>query len=221
MSGNVKKKMMNLVILGAGGFAREVFDLANYCFGYDPSFKIKGFLSDNPSDIETYGYPPVLGTVDGYKIERDDVFIPGIGNVKDRKKVVEIILGKGGAFINLIHPSAVISPSVKLGTGVSIKAFCVLASNASIGDYTFLQSSVICGHDVQIGNFCHINSFSFFAGCVKINDLVTVNAGARVIQSRLIGKGSTIGIGSVVIKDIPENAKVFGNPARLMEEGYL
>lgn len=211
--------MRNLVILGAGGFAREVFDLGNYCFGNDPSFKIKGFLSDNPSDIEDYGYPPVLATVDGYDIEEDDLFIPGIGNVNDRKKVVEKITKKGGTFINLVHPSAVISPSVKLGTGVAIKAFCVLASNVVIGDYTFLQSSVICGHDVQIGNFCHINSFSFFAGCVKLNDLVTVNAGARIIQSRLIGKGSTVGIGSVVIKDIPENVKVFGNPARLIDEG--
>ena len=210
--------MRNLIILGAGGFAREVFDLGNYCLGNAPFYKIKGFLSDNPSDIEDFGYPPVLGTVDGYKIDKDDVFIQAIGNVKDRKKVVEKILNKGGTFINLIHPTAVISPSVKIGNGVAIKAFCVLASNAVIGDHTFFQSSVICGHDVQIGNYCQINSFSFFAGCAKVNDLVTVNAGARIIQSRLIGKGSTVGVGSVVIRDIPDNAKVFGNPARLIDD---
>lgn len=209
--------MKTLVILGAGGFAREVHDLANYCYGNIPDFNIKGFLSDGPSDIESYGYPPVLATVEGYEIKESDVFISGIGNVFDRKKVVEIILNKGGEFINLIHPSAVISPSVKIGAGVAIKAFCVLASNVTIGNYTFLQSSAILGHDVKIGNFCQINSFSFFAGCVKVNDLVTVNAGVKIVQSKQLGNGSTIGIGSIVIKDVPEGVKVFGNPARLID----
>lgn len=210
--------MKNLVILGAGGLAREVYDLANYCYGNDPNFKIRGFLSDGPSLIESYGYPPVLSTVDEYEIKKDDVFISGIGNVNDRKKVIGVICNKGGEFINLIHPATVISPSVTLGRGIAIKAFCVLASNAKIGDYTFLQSSIICGHDVQIGNYCHINSFSFFAGCVKVNDLVTVNAGAKIVQGKQIGKGSIIGMGSVVIKDVPEGVKVFGNPARIIDE---
>ena len=210
--------MKNLVILGAGGLAREVYDLANYCYGNDPDFRIRGFLSDGPSNIESYGYPPVLSTVNDYEIKQDDVFVSGIGNVMDRKKVVEIILKKGGQFINLIHPSVVVSPSVRLGTGIAIKAFSVLASNVTIGDFTFLQSSTICGHDVNIGNFCHVNSFSFFAGCVTVDDLVTINAGTRIVQSRHIGQGSVIGMGSVVIKDVPGGVKVFGNPARTIEE---
>jgi sugar O-acyltransferase (sialic acid O-acetyltransferase NeuD family) len=209
--------MKNLVILGAGGLAREVYDLANYCYGSDPDFKIRGFLSDGPSIIESFGYPPVLSTVDGYQIKNEDVFISAIGNVIDRKKVVGIILKKGGKFINLIHPSAIIAPSVKLGTGIAIKAFCVLASNAIIGDFTFLQSSVICGHDVNFGSCCHVNSFSFFAGCVRVDDLVTVNAGAMIVQGKQIGKGSLIGMGSIVIKDVPAGVKVFGNPARIIE----
>jgi len=213
--------MKNLIILGAGGFGREVFDLANYCYQNDPDFRIRGFLSDGPSDIESLGYPPVLGTVDGYDIREDDIFIPGIGNINDRKKVVEIILRKGGEFITLIHPSAVISPSARIGEGVAIKAFCVLASNVMIGNYTFLQSSTIYGHDVKIGNFCQINSFSFFAGCVHVDDMVTVNAGAKIVQNRKIGSGSTIGMGSIVIKDVPSGVKVFGNPARMIDEKRL
>jgi len=210
--------MRNLIILGAGGFAREVHDLANYCYGNAPDFYVKGFLSDGPSDIESYGYPPVLATVDGYEIKENDVFIPGIGNVNDRKKVVELILKKGGKFINLIHPAAVISPTVKLGTGIAIKAFCVLASNVSIEDYTFLQSSVICGHDVQIGNYCQINSFSFFAGCSKISDLATINAGVKVVQNMQIGCGAIVGIGSIILCNVPAGKKVFGNPARIIDE---
>ena len=61
------------------------------------------------------------------------------------------------------------------------------------------------------------NSFSFFAGCVTVNDLVTVNAGTRIVQSRHIGRGSVLGMGSVVIRDVPEGVKVFGNPAKIIE----
>lgn len=65
---------MNLVIIGAGGLAREVFDLAKVCFVNDPNFKIKGFLSLEPSNIEQLGYPKVLENSSNYEIEEDDVF---------------------------------------------------------------------------------------------------------------------------------------------------
>jgi len=66
--------MKNLVIIGASGFAREMYDLALTCFANDPNFKVKGFLSDGPSNIEAMGYPAVLGKVAEYEIQPDDVF---------------------------------------------------------------------------------------------------------------------------------------------------
>jgi len=206
--------MKNLVIIGAGGFAREVFDLANYCYGSDNTFGIKGFLSDNPSNVLEMGYPKVLSNVADYEIEPDDVFFCGIGNLRHRKRCVEIIRSKGGTFINLIHPSAVISPSVKLGAGVAIKAFCVLASDVIIGDFTFLQSSVVMGHDVKIGNYCQINSFSFFAGNCIINDSVLIGASSSLVQNVVVEEGATVGMGSVVLRKVKKDTTVFGNPAK-------
>jgi sugar O-acyltransferase (sialic acid O-acetyltransferase NeuD family) len=206
--------MRNLVIIGASGFAREMYDLAMVCYGHHDNFTIKGFLSDNPSNIEELGYPPVLSTVSGYIPVVGDVFFCAIGNLYDRKKTVEIILSKGGEFINLIHPTSILSPSVKLGIGVGIKSFCVLASDVKVEDFTFLQSSVIMGHDVQIGSFCQVNSFSFFAGYVKVHNLVSVNAGARIIQNIVIEEESVVGVGSIVIRRVKKNTTVFGNPAK-------
>lgn len=206
--------MKNLVIIGAGGFAREIYDLANTCYQAVDDFTVKGFLSDGPSNIESMGYPPVLSTVADYAIEDGDVFFCAIGKLADRRKTVEIILGKGGKFINLIHPTAVISPSVCLGIGVGIKAFCVLASDVSVGDFTFLQSSVIMGHDVQIGRYCQVNSFAFFAGYSKVSDLVSVNAGAKLIQNVVVEENAVVGMGSVVINKVKSGTTVFGIPAR-------
>jgi len=204
----------NLIIIGASGLAREVYDLALICYGHESDFTIKGFLSDGPSNIEELGYPKVLSKVASYQIEEDDVFFCGIGNVRDRKKTVNIIREKGGKFINLIHPTAVISPSVKLGTGIAIKAFCVISNDVKIKDFTYLQSSVIMGHDVEVGEFCQINSFAFFAGYVNISDLVSINAGAKIIQNVKIEEGSVVGMGSVVINRVKKETTVFGIPAK-------
>lgn len=206
--------MSQLVIIGASGFAREMFDLANTCYGHDPDFHIKGFLSDGPSNIEEMGYPPVLSKVAEYEIQPDDVFFCAIGKVSDRKKTVEIIQAKGGRFINLIHPTAIISPSVSLGTGVGIKAFCVLAADVTVEDFSFLQSSVIMGHDVHIGRFCQINSFAFFAGFARVHDLCTINAGAKLIQNTVVEEGAVVGVGSVVLKKVKKGTTVFGMPAK-------
>lgn len=206
--------MRNLVIIGASGFAREMYDLALACYGNESDFKIKGFLSDNPSNIAEMGYPPVLNTVSDYEPVAGDVFFCAIGNLYHRRKTVEIILSKGGQFINLIHPTAIVSPSVKLGIGVGIKSFCVLASDVTVEDFTFLQSSVIMGHDVHIGRFCQVNSFSFFAGYVRVHDMVSINAGVRIIQNIVVEEEAVVGIGSVVLRRVKKNTTVFGNPAK-------
>jgi len=205
---------MNLVIIGAGGLSREVYDLAMECNSLNPNFKIKGFLSDGPTNIHEMGYPPVLSNVSDYAIDESDIFFCAIGKVTDRKKTTEVILSKGGRFINLIHPSAIISQSATIGIGVAIKAFSSLASNVHLGNFVYLQSSVILGHDVKIDDYCHVNSFSFLAGYVHVEQLCTINAGAKIIQNVVIGSGSTVGIGSVVLNRVKNNTTVFGIPAK-------
>jgi sugar O-acyltransferase (sialic acid O-acetyltransferase NeuD family) len=208
---------MNLVIIGAGGLAKEVFDLAKICFANNHKFTIKGFLSKEASNFEELGYGQVYRDSKNYNIEEGDVFFCAIGNVKRRKKVVKRILSKGGKFINLIHPTAIISPSVRLGIGVAIKSYCVISSDVVIGDFTYLQSSVIMGHDVKIGKYCQINSFSFFAGYANTGDCVTVNAGAKLIQNVKVEEEAVVGMGSVVLSKVKRGTTVFGIPAKRLK----
>ncbi|WP_159038629.1 PglD-related sugar-binding protein [Brumimicrobium mesophilum] len=206
-----------MIILGGGAFAREIYDLAKYCYGNDEDFNLKGFISEKEDKIEFDGYAPIINTITDYKIEKGDVFFCGIGNVKIRKKCVKMILEKGGEFINLIHPNTVISPSVKLGTGIGIKAYCVIASDAIIEDYAFIQSSVIMGHDVRIGKYSQINSFSFFAGKSEVKEMVLVGAHSKFIQGAIAEDSSTIGMGSLIIRKVKKNTTVFGSPAKVVE----
>jgi sugar O-acyltransferase (sialic acid O-acetyltransferase NeuD family) len=206
--------MKNLVIVGAGGLAREIYDLAKICSQNENLFKIKGFLSKEDTGIEAMGYPKILSNVVDYDIQEDDIFFCAIGNVSVRKRVVESIISKGAEFINLIHPTAILSPSVKLGIGIGIKSHCVISSDVEIDSFSFLQSSVIMGHDVKIGKFCQINSFTFFAGYVKINNNATINAGAKLLQNVVVEEQAIVGIGSIVISKVKAGTTVFGNPAK-------
>jgi sugar O-acyltransferase (sialic acid O-acetyltransferase NeuD family) len=206
--------MKNLVIIGAGGLAREIYDLAKICSENETLFHIKGFLSKDETGIEAMGYPPIISTLMDYEIEEGDLFFCAIGNVQNRKRVVEHIIQKGGEFINLIHPTAILSPSVKLGIGIGIKSYCVISSDVEIDSFSFLQSSVIMGHDVKIGKFCQINSFSFFAGYACVHNSATINAGAKLIQKVVVEEHAVVGIGSVVLSKVKAGTTVFGMPAK-------
>lgn len=207
--------MKNLVIIGAGGLAREVHDLAMVCF--PDTLRIKGFLSKEDTGIADLGYPPIIGTIENYVPEANDVFICGIGSPHLKQKTTQYLSDKWNAqFINLIHPTCTLSPSVKLGVGVVIKQFSVISSDVSIENHCYLQSSVILGHDVHIEACCQLNSFVFIAGNSQIGYGSSINAGARIIQQTKIGANATVGIGSVVIKEVPADTTVFGNPARVV-----
>jgi len=206
--------MKNLIIIGAGGLAREVYDLAKICSKEETLFSIKGFLSKDETGIEGMGYPPIIGAPESYIIQEEDVFFCAIGNVQTRKLLVEHIVNLGGNFINLIHPSALLSPSVVLGEGIAIKSFCVISCDVKIGSYSFLQSSVILGHDVIIGKYCQLNSFSFCAGYVLLHECATISAGAKLIQNVVVEESAVVGMGSVVLSKVKAGTTVLGVPAR-------
>ena len=107
--------MKNLIIVGAGGFGREIYNMATQCDGYNSDFIVKGFLDDNVNALAKFNdYPAVLSSLDNYELCSDDIFSCAIGNVDVKKKIVQKILHKKGEFISLIHPSVSISKTVMI-----------------------------------------------------------------------------------------------------------
>lgn len=209
--------MKNLVIIGARGFGREVYNWALQCEAYNKEWTIKGFLDDNTTALngfENYSIP-ILSSVEDYQIQEDDVFICALGEAKFKEKYSSIILKKGGEFINLIRPMVIInSTNVKLGKGVIISSFCGISNDTVIGDFVTIQGFSALGHDIKIGNYCQINSYTHIGGYCEIGDNVTIHPGAIILPRVKIGSNSTIGAGSVVLKNVEEGVSVFGNPAK-------
>jgi len=207
--------MKNLIIIGARGFGREVYNIAIQTKEYNNKWVIKGFLDDKTTALKDFqNYPSILSSVEEYQIEKNDVFICALGDVKWKKKYVNMILGKNGEFINIIHPTVNMGLNTKIGRGCIICPYTYISNDVTIGNFTTIQSHSAIGHDVTIGNFNQINALTFFGGFVKTEDEVTVNPGATIIPKTIIGEQSILGINSTILKQVKPNVTMFGTPAK-------
>jgi len=210
--------MKHLVIIGARGAGRETYSTAlNTRECEEGLLDVKGFLDDKSDALDsTPGYPPILSSVEDYEIQEDDVFICALGNPVWRKKYVEKILSKGGHFVNIIDKTATIGPNVKMGTGCIIKRYVGLSCDVSVGDYVFIQAYTAVGHDAKIGNYCHLNTNSFMGGYAELADGVVMQTHAILLPHKKAGEWSTIGAGSVAIRNVKAGTTVMGVPAKLI-----
>lgn len=206
--------MKQLVIIGAGGMGRTVYDIARECVGYGSEFMIKGFVDDNLLALDGFdNYPPVLGKIAEYQPEEDDVFTFSIGG-DARRLCIENLVERGARFINLIHSSARIGSNVKLGEGNIIAAFSSLGADCRIGNYNMIQSYTVIGHDAEIGDFNRIDTHVTCVGGIKIKNETTVHTGAVINHKVTLCDRAKVGACSFVIRSVREGVTVLGVPAK-------
>lgn len=207
--------MHNLLILGAGGFGRDIYFLAKEASGYQTEYLIKGFLDDNLDSLNGYeGMPPIVGTISDYMPQADDLFVCAMGDVETKKRCVETMLNKGGKFTTLIHPTASIAPDSKIGHGCIIMHRAIVGSDAVVGDFVLVQVSSIIAHDCRVGDFSRLDCFTVMVGGTILREEVTVHTSAIINHQVVVGKKAHIGACSLVIRNVKEGSTVFGNPAR-------
>ena len=209
-----------VVIVGASGFGREVVEIFKDANKIRKQWDILGFIDDSKEvwGKDTNGFK-VLGGIDWLSENRGKKIgcVVAIGEPKTKKKVVERLKGTGVSFVNAIHPSVIMSEFVEMGEGVIICAGCILTVNIKIGDHVIININSTVGHDTVIEDYCSAMP------CVKINgnnhlhEGVYIGTGSSFIQQISVGKWTTIGAGSVVVKDIPEKVLALGVPAKVIK----
>ena len=206
--------MKNVIIVGAGGLAREIYAYAVHCIDAGEKWQIKGFIDDNLNALDTYKYPvSVISTINDYVPQKDDIFILGVGIPSIKKLLVEKILKKGGIFASLIHPTAVIGFNVEIGEGVVIFPNTVISADVKIGDYVYINSSCTLDHDSSVGEYSTLCCGCDLTGHVKVGNLVFLSSHVTTVPNTQIGDNTFVGINSFVVGKIKPNIKILGNPA--------
>lgn len=204
--------MKKLVIVGAGGLGREVLAWARQAV---PPWPVKGFLDDNLQALARFpSCPPVLGNVDGYEIQLDDVFVCAIGQVAAKRRCVESLLARGAEFVQLVHRTATIGEGAELGRGVILCPGAILSSHARLGDFVTINLHSSVAHDSVVNNWSQLHCHVDVTGHVTIGESVLIGSHASVLPGVKVGDGATIGAASLVLRDVPAGTTVFGVPAR-------
>ena len=220
--------MKYVIIVGTGGFAREILWLlqeinqAQSQGGrIDPPYRILGFISEE-SDQQwgtDHGGLPIMGD-DAWafeNLERNVCFIPGVGTPIMRRKIAEKYLEAGFRSLTLVHPSVHMADDVTLGQGSILCAGAVLTTNIKMGAFSIVNLNATVGHDCSIGDYSTIHPGVNVSGQVTLGKEVELGTGSALIQGVTVGDGAVIGAGAVVTKDL-EGAKTYvGVPARVLE----
>lgn len=189
-------------IYGAGGHAKVVAEIIRSCgdrvgevyYDIPPMQYIDGVLPANVSDVTPRG-PMVIA----------------IGLNEARKRISGLY---DLEYRRVIHPSAIISPSVLIDEGSVVMAGAIVNVDTRLGRHCIINTSASVDHDCVISDFVHIAPHVAVCGNTRIGEGSFIGAGSVIIDGITIGRNCMIGAGSVVVSDIPDNTVAYGNPCR-------
>jgi sugar O-acyltransferase (sialic acid O-acetyltransferase NeuD family) len=147
---------------------------------------------------------------------RDYDFFIAIGDNLIRRKVAESLHSILPPPLNVIHPSAILAESIILFQGIMLGASAVVNPAVELNNGVICNTGSIIEHGCKIGQYAHIAPGAVLCGDVEVGENAFIGAGAVIKQGLKIGKNAIVGAGAVVIRDIPEGAKVVGNPAKII-----
>lgn len=208
-----------LIIIGCGGFGREVHDLVDAINEKKLTWDLLGYLDDRPEAVNVSRVESrdskVLGGTDWLMTAGHDVqFVIGIGTGKTRRIIDERLRSAGFTAAALVHPAATLGHDVRIQPGVVICAGVRATTNISLGRHVHLNINTTVGHDCTLDDYVTVNPLVAISGGVTVGTETMLGTHSAILQNLEIGERSVIGAGSCVVRDVDDDAMVKGVPAR-------
>ena len=207
--------MIDLLIIGAGGFAREAAWLVEDINLENNRFNLIGFVDEDPAKKGRVlnGYPVLGGFADLKGAANKARAVCAVGSPKSRLSLVEKARRQGLSFTSLIHPGVRLSRSAAIGEGSIICAGCIMTVDITVGEHVILNLSCTVGHDAVIGSYTTVLPAANISGCVSVAEGCLLGTNCSIIEGIHIGKWSMIGAAAAVVRDIPDHCTAVGVPA--------
>jgi sugar O-acyltransferase (sialic acid O-acetyltransferase NeuD family) len=205
---------MILGIIGAGGLARELLELAKIINSSEERWDDFVFIDVKPGDdvngVNVISYEQALEKFSG-ELEAT----VGIGEPATRKRVFGELERDGIEVATLIHPDVYIPNTTTVGKGVTIQMGVFVSCNVTIEDYAIIQPHANIAHDDVLKKGSTVSAFCNLGGNVTIGEYAYLGLSACVKQGLSVGGDSIVGMGAVVCESVPNEVVAFGNPARI------
>lgn len=215
--------LQDVVIIGAGGIARQVVDILEACNEVKKKYNILGYVVEKEyfkvnTLINSY---PVLGDLEWFENKVNVHTICAVGDIELKNKLIEKVSKYNLKYINAIHPTAIITKYNKsIGFG-NIFDIGVIISNAyAIGNHNLFNLQCSIGHDCILGDYITIGPGARISGNVTIGSNTYIGTGATVIEKKNIGADSTIGAGACLVSDLPAGSTAVGVPAKIIKNKF-
>jgi len=204
--------MINLVILGAGGHAKEVYTTIQHINRVNSKkYNLLGFFDDITDNLSLLNLK-VFKKISEIKDKNIRVVL-GVGTPEAKSILINKFKNEGFLFEKIIHPTTFISPFAKIAEGAVIQSYCLIHPDAKIGDFFSCNNNVQIHHDTIIGDNVHINPNVNISGGAIIGSNTFIGVNATIFRVK-IGKNCIIGACSLINKDVPDSIKAIGIPAR-------
>lgn len=210
--------LRQLVLVGGGGTTADVLSLIHSINSTSPVYGILGILDDSLAPGATKYGVSVLGRLEAGG-SGEFGYVDCLGSPGSHARRETLLRERGfvpEAFESIIHPSAYIAHDSVVGPGCLIYPNVVILAGVTLGAHVTILANSVLNHEVEVAPFSILASGVNVSGRVRIGRAAYIGCGASLREGVHIGDGSLVGLGSAVIRDVPERVIVAGNPARYL-----
>ncbi|MBP3805805.1 MAG: acetyltransferase [Oribacterium sp.] len=206
---------MKLLLYGAGGLAKEIYDIVNRCYPdrYEKIYFIDDFVEEAQFYLsETIHFDSIkcrfenLNDVEG---------VVAVGEPAYRDMLSKRFDKMGIKLATIIDKTALVSPTARIAEGTIVCEFSTIHADVELGRSVLIQPYADVGHDIKVGNYSVLSSNCAPGGESVFGERVYVGMNATTKEKIKVGDNSIIAMGSSVFRDVDAESVVVGNPARV------